>query len=338
MNSIDTNLLNIYTKAAELRKMAPWFNMYEADVFGIHIKEAETDFYVSVIGSEGSFTAVSIYAGHEALGDFMELMLFDFEVGAEDVLMIPHLMLSFEDRDSLEKEERKKLKELGLKFRGSGTWPVLRKINPGHPPVFPKPEELRFMATVIEQTMLVARRAAKEELPFMQVNEDDEIVGLVRTGSAEAKPDSWKDAFATLSFETTAIPVQINRSAVYELGNLPQTDCVLQVDMPLMPTPINENGSSYFPFVFLVMDKESGYILHFELLTPDPSAIEMYGQCGNVLLEALLSNNLSPVAIEVKSPRLFKVFSSVLEQTNIRVVFKPTLPMLKKAFMSMSDF
>ncbi len=66
------------------------------------------------MGSDGSFPAVSVYEGNRALCDFLKLQFQEHEMAAEDILMIPHLMLSFEDRENLETDERKKLKELSI--------------------------------------------------------------------------------------------------------------------------------------------------------------------------------------------------------------------------------
>lgn len=337
MNQYDHMLARIYTRADELHKMAPWMQLYETDVFGIHIQGSDTPWYVSVMGSQGSFPAVSVYEGDTALCDFMELQLDEHEIAAEDILMIPHLMLSFEDRENLETEERKKLKELGFKFRGKGGWPVLRRITPGHPPLFPELEQLRVLDAVIEQTMLVARRAAMEELPFLHVNVNDEFTGLVRVGPYGAEPDSWTDEHRTIPFEFTNIPVQYNHELVKRLDRIPQSNHVLLVDMPVIPSPIPDKDPPYFPFIFLVLDKESGYIIHFELLTPHPSALEMYGRCGNVLVKALLKKKIHPRTIQVKSPRLIEVFNSVLEHSSIRIDFKSSLPMVKEAYMGLID-
>lgn len=337
MNQYDHLLSRIYTLAYELHKMAPWQYLNETDVFGIHIHESDIPWYVSVMGSGGSFPAVSVYEGNNALCDFLELQFQEHEIAPEDIFMMPHLMLSFEDRENLEMEERKKLKELGFTFRGKEAWPVLRKITPGYPPVFPDLKQLRDLVAIIEQTLLVARRAVREELTFLWVNDKDEVNGLVRAGREGEEPDSWADEHRTIPYETTSVPVQYNHGLVKQLDRIPQSEVVLEVDMPVMLSPVQDSDPPYFPFVLLVLDQESGYIVHFELLTPHPSALEMYGRCGNVLVKALLKTKVKPRTIQVKSPRLFEVFDTVLEHTNIRIDFRPSLPEVKKAYMSLID-
>lgn len=337
MNQYDDMLARIYTLADDLHKIAAWKHLYETDIFGIHIHGSDIPWYVSVMGSGGSFPAISAYEGNSALCDFLKLQFQEHEIAAEDIFMIPHLMLSFEDRENLEPEERKKLKELGFKFREKEGWPVLRKITPGHPPVFPDLKQLRVLVAIIEQTMLVAQRSASVKLPFLRVNDSDEVSGLVRSGHDEAEPDSWTDEHRTIPFETTSIPVQYDPGLVEQLDRIPQSDLVLEVDMPVMPSPVPDKDPPYFPFVLLVIEQESGYIIHFELLTPHPSALEMYGRCGNVLVEALLKKQINPRTIQIKSPRLFEVFYSVLEHTNIRIDFVPSLPGAKEAYMSLID-
>ncbi len=258
-------------------------------------------------------------------------------MGAEDIFLIPHMMLSFEDRENLEPEERKKLKELGFRFRGKGVWPVLRQITPGHPPEFPDMNRLHDLVPIIEQTLHVARRAEKEELPFLLTNENNEIEGLFRTGRAGDDPESWRDEQRSITYEPTKIPVQFDPGQVEQLGRISQSDHILEVDLPVMPSPLRDKEPAYFPFVLLILEQDSGYILHFELLTPHPSAVEMYGRSGNVLVEALLKNRIHPRSIQVKSPRLYTVLHSVLAHTNIRIDFIPNLPGVKEAYMSLIE-
>lgn len=131
--------------------------------------------------------------------------------------------------------------------------------------------------------------------------------------------------------------MQNRQKPVEQLDRIPQSDIVLEVDMPIIPSPVLENDHPYFPFIPLVLDPHSECIVHFELLTPHSSASEMYGRCGHILAEALLKANVKPRTIQIKLPRLLEVFDSVFEHVDIHVEFKSSLPEVKKAFMSLLD-
>ena len=105
----------LYTVAAQLKELAPWRWMNEDDIFGVRNPETNQLGFASVMGILGEHYAVNVYLGVEALYDFWNLENQDMEfpedeeefpdelAGAvmEQLLLIPQLQLSFEDRDDV---------------------------------------------------------------------------------------------------------------------------------------------------------------------------------------------------------------------------------------------
>jgi hypothetical protein len=329
-------LKKLYSLAEQLRDLSPWRWMYESDVFGVESPVSGELYFVSIMGSEGTFPAVMVYEGKNALDWFVTVQESETAPRPEDIFLIPHLMLSFEDREALKPGERRRLKDLGFSFRGRGAWPVLRRIIPGHPPVFPDASKLDDMIPVLEQTLHIARRAQKEEPPFISIHEQGYTVFFraCEPGSRAA----WRDENRLVQPEFKPVPVRFSLEAVAELNRFPKADHILEVDLPLLPTPIKDREPAYFPFVFFVVDGHSGYILHFELLSPHPSVEDMFASCGQLLLEVLIKHKIRPLEIRVRSRRLYPLFEKVLANTSIRLVFSPELPAVGEAFDSMADF
>src|SRR5262249_4599727 len=131
----------LYVAAAKVKEMSPWEWMMEDEVFGVQNPETDEIGFVSVMGAGGEHFAISVYPGAEALYDFLTLHNEGEEetedsAVAERVLEIPQLQASFEDRNSLQKEDRDLIKKLNLKFRGANNWPLFRNYAPGMFPWF----------------------------------------------------------------------------------------------------------------------------------------------------------------------------------------------------------
>ena len=68
------------------------------------------------------------------------------------------MQLSFEDRESLEPQDRRILKEADLSFRGKNAWPLFRSYRPGFVPWFLESEEAETLRVALEQLLAVALR------------------------------------------------------------------------------------------------------------------------------------------------------------------------------------
>src|SRR3972149_3793897 len=90
----------LYEAALPLKKLAPWEGMAEDEVFGVQDPETGTIGFVSVMGLLG------------------EVDIFPPYIPAQGLWEIPHQHASFEDRQLLESQDRKIIKDLGLQFRG----------------------------------------------------------------------------------------------------------------------------------------------------------------------------------------------------------------------------
>src|SRR4051812_29568907 len=125
----------LYELARQIQELSPWSWMTEVDVFGVQDPETDEVGYVSVMGAAGEHFAISVYRGAEGLHHFLFIedsytMMEDDDV-APDILDVPQIQLSFEDRDALTANDRTVIKELGLKFRGHKAWPLFRSFEPG---------------------------------------------------------------------------------------------------------------------------------------------------------------------------------------------------------------
>ncbi len=62
----------IYLLADEIRLLAPWRRMYETDLFGVKIPGTDRVYFISIMGAEGAFFALSAYKGYPGFPQFFE--------------------------------------------------------------------------------------------------------------------------------------------------------------------------------------------------------------------------------------------------------------------------
>ncbi|MEZ4860617.1 MAG: hypothetical protein R3C14_04895 [Caldilineaceae bacterium] len=146
----------LYERMAQLKELAPWEWMMETDIFGVQGVGAPEPDYVSVMGMRGEHFAISLYLGNQALLQFWHFEENQEKMQAEDLLLIPQLQASFEDRNQLTQQDRDQLKALGLKYRGRHAWPMIRSFRPGFLPWYVESAEVVRLTQAVEQLLDVA--------------------------------------------------------------------------------------------------------------------------------------------------------------------------------------
>lgn len=142
----------LFTKSKAYDQIKPWEAMDDDDIFMIIDPKTGQDLFCSVLGSGDEVYGLAVYIGREgylALTDTMEGQQSSFQI-----MQRQHsLLLSFEDRNDLEKEEYAHIKTYDIPFRGRKAWPTFRSYKPGHYPWFINDEEARLLLISLEQTI-----------------------------------------------------------------------------------------------------------------------------------------------------------------------------------------
>jgi hypothetical protein len=135
--------------------------MSETDVFGVEDPESARIGLVSVMGALGEHFLVAVYRDLEAFYRMRRLTPDDIRHDPAQILNIPHLQASFEDRGFVEAQDHRIIKELGLRFRGENAWPVFRSYRTGYHPWYLEPEEVLRLSVALEQLLDVAPRLSE---------------------------------------------------------------------------------------------------------------------------------------------------------------------------------
>ena len=323
----------IYTLAGEIRKLAPWNWMYETELFGVKIRETGQVYFVSVMGSEGAFFALSAYKGYEGLMQFFDFQEHADTMPPETILTIPHLMLSFTGREELSGEQLASIKEAGLSFRGKGNWPQLDEIVPGYLPVLPGVSTLVDIPVILEQVIEVVRRAKKDPGCLFREGESGDAI-LVRTPSVFPGRVHWDDRYEMVDPEKESRKYHLTYSSgsSEKVSRLPQSRNILQIDLVLIPSPVKERGQrGYFPFALLLVEKESEMIPGMQTLAPLPDLHAMYESVPQKVLDELEKLKFRPGRIEVRSDILYQLLEKPLKLANCRLLKVKRMPQMDAA-------
>ena len=332
--SNETNYLKkLYPVALEFQKMAPWEFMYERELFGIQLPGSDEPWFASVMGSTGEFLAVSFYEGVEAAHQFLLIQEDPAEHDPMDIMLIPHLMVSFEQPHYMEPEDIDRLKALGYSVRNKSRLPVFKEIIPGCIHVIPETDKLAQLEELMKQVINVASRFGRQEFAWVE-HVPGGMNGLVRVQDGRTK-SGWRDDIKDFELKPAPAVAPLSKKQVKPLNQLPTNNMILQVGMVLVPSPIGDKHPPYFPFLLLLVEKESGFVLTPEMMKPHPNVEEMFAKSGEKLMEYLTKQKIHPSVIEYRSARLQPVLEAAFKHTSVNLRKVQWMPAFDDAAESM---
>ncbi len=240
------------------------------------------------------------------------------KIPAEAFLETPQLQMSFEDRNILREQDRRLIKDLGLKFRGRNAWPMFRSWRPGYMPWFLEQDEARFLGDVLEQLLDVAPRLRenKELLPRPTLEKYLVRVPVSREGAL-----AWEDrVVAVPPPPPTPVNISVSTNLIAHLEQMPPTPMRLEVDLFMLDMAFREEQGSRpaYPYLLLAVESQNGLILGQETLAAEPSLLEMLGNVPQRLLVLLANARVRPAEMVVRSERLFSLLEGIMQEIGVR--------------------
>jgi len=326
----------LYAVMDEIKQLAPWKWMQETDIFGVQGPDAQEPDFVSVMGMAGEHYAISAYLGVRGLFQFWHFVENQATIEPEELLQIPQLQVSWEDREMLNTLDRAMLKALGRKTRGRKAWPQLRSYRPGLLPWHLESAEVERLRLALEQVLDVAPRFQTDET-LIHVRGQNRF--LVRVAERQGDQVVWRDEVRAITQAAEVyIEFEMDLQLLAEVKQLPHVANKLEIDLFLMPLPMQEPGQRpYFPFNLLIAESASGAILGTELLQPLPSIESMWAKIPLVIAQFLASLGIIPAAVHVTSPVLMQLLPILGKELGFQIKQKRRLPKLDSAKQEMMD-
>lgn len=324
----------LYELMARVKELAPWEYMEEDDIFGIQLPGTDTIGFVSVMGTLGEHLSVAVYLGAKGLNGFWQMQELGPRLTPEFVLQVPQIQGSFEDREEITVEDRKVMKELGLKFRGGQAWPQFRSFRPSCLPWYFEKDEAALLICALEQLLEIAPRFQEDPDILMPTDSDDDY--LVRV----LPNDKWEDSVMRVnSWKEPAISIKMSMKALSELKQSMPGSMVIEADISMSEHPIQDkrNERPYFPYLLLLAEHESGFILASDFFKPLPSVEAMMGEIPAQIVE-ILADRLAPKEIQVKNEMLFRLLQPVAEEVGFKLTKPSRLRSIERAKRELSRF
>lgn len=324
----------LYDLAAKVKELAPWDWMEEDDLFGFQMPGTGELGFISVMGALGEHYSIAIYQGIEGLDGFWKMQDLGPKLTPEFILQVPQLQLSFEDREIITTEDRAIMKALGLKFRGANAWPQFRSYRPGCFPWYLEQAEAEMLIWGLEQTLDVAPRVKVDPDVLFPTDEEDDY--LLRVNAKGA----WKDGQKHIDLPyTQTINLQMNFRVLDELKRAMPGSATVEVDFYMLDEPIQENKQErpFFPYMLMLAEHDSGFILGTELLKPLPSMQAMWEQIPAKVVESL-ANTLEPKEILVQNVLLKGLLQSIGDELGIKIKKVSRLTAINRAKRELNKF
>lgn len=335
LNSSHPEARQLFDLAIQIKELQPWRWMEETDVIGIENPETGEIGFISVMGAIGEYDAVALYLGAEGLYGFIDLHQ---DSNPDRVIELAHVQVAFSDRKYLEKEDLKLIKELGLKFKGAGAWPMFRSFRAGYLPWLITINEACFLTHALSQAIHVARRARDEAQPFHPTGRIDQGGYLMRVSRKGPSGLIWEDQVWRIPPPASEpIRVVVDVLMLESLKQIPRSKFEIEIDLTLAPARIGSPGQRpVAAYMLMIADHDSGFIFGFELMSAHDSLAAMYSRIPNSVAKLLSQAQIVPERITVRSDKLHNVLKSLAQRLNIELRYADELPSIDEAMESMT--
>ena len=333
------NWSKLYQLADRIKALKPWRFMYEDDITGVRDPVTGTIGFISVMGNLGEHYSVTVYLGERAFGQFLELSRNPDNAVPETVLEIPQIMLSFEDRDFTEKEDRTIMNEIGIKYSGKKSWPVFRSYRPGMVPWFLEEKEQESMVHFLEQFLEIAVRP-ESETKDVESGSNLQDIFMVRECNKVGENIKWNDTFQKILIPSLEeLTIRVDSGLLARARNTPVGKNIYEIDFFLTPAQVREkNRRPFFSYLLLIVDERSGMVITSELLDPSDGIEQMLAKIPGILLRKFSTATSLPQAVFAGSPRLADLLLPLMKSLGIKLQYKKGLRSLEMAKSSILEY
>lgn len=323
----------LYDAALRVRQMEPWNWMEETELFGFQPAGAKEPAFVSVMGALGEHFAIGVYPSVAAMNRFWDMQRASQDYPRPEMLLeIPQIQVSFGPASELEPAEKRIAKTLGHKPRGAAAWPCFRSFRPGHAPWHIDPAEGALMLVAMEQVLERAPRLLEDcsDIPF-EIGPDQPIPFRIQ------KDDVWEEVRRAFPYECFSLNVGVPANLMDAVNALPQKMMCLEVDLPILPTNLGKPGERpKLPYLLMVADAASEFILGSEMLTVESTMADFWGGIPQRILALLAKHQIRPATLAVKNHWMRQLLEPLGNSLGITIRMEQELPALAKilAFMT----
>lgn len=331
-----TEWRNLYDQAQKVMELEPWQFMEETDIFGVQNPITNEIGYCCVMGGLGELLGIVVYLGTEGLEGYRKMASGEITGENPEGMMVQKcLMVTFENRDCLEKEDLAVIKKLGLKFRGSNRWPLFRSYLPGYYPWFLTKEEVIFLTLVLEQEVLVASRFERDERTLTAPKKNQYLVRTSESGPSGLK---WRDQWMEPSPLDKKAVAPIPPISELLLHRIKKESSRLQtsweIELCHAPFTVAEGGRPFYPYISMILEVNSGLIIGNNVFPLTGYETDFQKQ----LLKIIEDNGVFPKEIHVGREEVRRLIAPIADALDIKIKLLKKLPGISAALRELSKF
>jgi hypothetical protein len=133
--------------------------------------------------------------------------------------------------------------------------------------------------------------------------------------------------------------IEVDPAVMEAVRQLPRAKLKIEADFFMLMSRIGaSNERPYFPYVILLVDATHNLVLGFEMLAPQPSLEQMWGQVGITALQQLAQIGARPSEIRIRDNLLYGMMLPFAKELNLKIKQVDHLPMLDMARRGLQSF
>jgi len=326
----------LYDTAMEFKKIGCWNWMWDSDIFGVQNPINGEIGYCCIMGRAKEYFALVVYLGTEGLEGYLKIQSGEIHPPSTDILHVQKcLMVSFEDRRYLQKQDFQVINTLGLKFRGRNSWPLFRSYQPGYHPWYLNSEEAKYLTMALRQAIDVSLRFKNDPKMLTPPMENQYLVRVPKKERDSLKwEDEWLEPHPLKKVEIIAEPIDANRLERIK-RMIPYRKGIWEIGFFYFPQPVKEKEERpYYPYVILCVEHYSYLILNYHLVKPT----EWMPEFAEQFLELAENIKCLPREVLVKREETFKLLEPITSRLGVKLKNVKRLIALEEAQASMSEF
>ena len=327
----------LLVKSKELNALKPWEVLGDNEIFIVVDPVSQERLFISVLGGAGQEFGLGVYIGDEGYRSLQLTM--EQKIPLMDVVFMQRsLLLSFVDREELEKEDYDFLKRQNVTFRGRKQWPEFRSMVPGSYPWSINEEEARLLILVIEQTRAVLQ-LAEQGMPLPLFHVEDRIYARIPYETERGL--RWEDELLSIkaieNSSKPALPVKqmVSDMEIKRAKKTSVLDSQIQFDLFYINMPVQPAAGvrPYFPYMAVGIDEQTGMVVHQDIFESRDAAEN--AQRGLLQLLERIGKMPKELWLTEETHRLLE---PVLPQLRLKVKVVSVLPEVENFKEALSQF
>lgn len=320
----------LYEAAVAFKKQGSWKSMSDFEIFGVCNPEDREVGYCTIMGSSEELFGLAVFCGGEGLESLQNMML-ERDDGYAWLNRQKCMMVTFEDRTDLDKQDLAQIKELGFRFRGHNAWPLFRTYAPGLVPWTLDRKQVRFLTNALEQAVELAARCKQDEQLLVPPVSGQRLVRVQENGEWS---EGWRDPEFVLKR-----PAKYEYSDDAKLENLvrriPEKRGQWETDYFFAPVVVQgEAERPYYPWLCLWVDRQTRSAVGFHVAYEGNFEQEFIDH----MIELIEEKGARPQKLIIRSNESLDLFEKTAKRLKIKIERDPRLVYLEEAQADLFDY